>query len=159
MSTTSPIPAPQSSEAPTSSGSPDARTKIALALAGAALLLIFLAVLGCYLRHPPPPVAQNGDWRFYIQGYRETQRSASESSRRGRSASDHPVTLGVLDSQFPERRYQDCQPQHQTLGTDSASSPNETGASCCICLEQFDDEDFVRILECRHVFHSACARS
>ncbi|KAI9141666.1 ring finger protein 13, partial [Paraphysoderma sedebokerense] len=32
----------------------------------------------------------------------------------------------------------------------------QTHAQCSICLTQYDSNDYVRLLPCKHLFHSDC---
>ncbi|KAL4885521.1 hypothetical protein BJY04DRAFT_135354 [Aspergillus karnatakaensis] len=47
-------------------------------------------------------------------------------------------------------------PSGKTLEIDTASSHGDAHMECVICMEDFDDDDSIRALTCRHIFHAAC---
>lgn len=63
---------------------------------------------------------------------------------------DVPVTLDQESiNKLPVFKFKDCRNKMDKL-------PEDQQSKCSICLDDFDDEDEVRMLFCKHVFHKNC---
>lgn len=63
---------------------------------------------------------------------------------------DVPVTLDMeAVNKLPVFKFKECRDKMEKL-------PEDQHSKCTICLEEFDNEDEVRMLFCKHVFHKDC---
>jgi hypothetical protein len=66
----------------------------------------------------------------------------------------HMITnMGDLEQNNSQHRYENSA---INIPTQLYSTTNGKYKSCSICIEDFNDDDDIIILECEHIFHGSC---
>eukprot|EP00183_Erythrolobus_madagascarensis_P005463 CAMPEP_0185856872 /NCGR_PEP_ID=MMETSP1354-20130828/29218_1 /TAXON_ID=708628 /ORGANISM="Erythrolobus madagascarensis, Strain CCMP3276" /LENGTH=204 /DNA_ID=CAMNT_0028559133 /DNA_START=249 /DNA_END=863 /DNA_ORIENTATION=+ len=61
-----------------------------------------------------------------------------------------------LDEIAPEMEFERTRKLGDTQKNETASDPDDTGDTCAVCLEPFENSTLTRALPCHHVYHSSC---
>jgi len=92
----------------------------------------------------------------YIRARSLQERSLQESQLMLRSQ----LARRLRDSELARSQEQIVLARLQALPTERWKDHEASGnAECCLCLEEFNEEDMVRVLPCGHFFHEACVDS